>query len=248
MRNDRSPLFVYSRFNFSLHGPPPDDAWVARRIDVYRRYTLHSLARQTDGDFTIWLDCREHTQEQLAPYLPSLTQAGVVVTFDRGRALLASLPNRCSHFYITRIDSDDMYGPDAIKQIRRLHGAARASQFYRGYIHDIFTNSIARIMLPSPPFYTLRFQRGEIVSAECVDEMLQFNGRRGHNTVRALFNPVPLPHGRFCIVRHDQNSGTLSARRQLVTSPLALDEITARFALPAEREGSVMCPKPPRAD
>ena len=72
----------------------------------------------------IWLDCRAGSEAEVAPLLPRLEEAGVSVTFDHGRRMLAQLPARCRHVYLVRIDSDDMYAPDAIEQVRRLQCAA----------------------------------------------------------------------------------------------------------------------------
>jgi hypothetical protein len=55
-----------------------DPAWIAARIDVYLRFTVRSLRRQTDGDFGIWLDCRPGSEGDLAMHTTSLAKAGVI--------------------------------------------------------------------------------------------------------------------------------------------------------------------------
>ncbi|MCH8922804.1 MAG: hypothetical protein IIA67_06610, partial [Planctomycetes bacterium] len=90
-----------------------DDDWLARRVELYLRYTVPSLARQTDRRFTIWFDCRADSERQLKPHLNALLAAGVRVTFDRGARLLTDLPSAVRSVYVTRIDSDDLYAPDA---------------------------------------------------------------------------------------------------------------------------------------
>ena len=169
-----SALLVHSQMNHLYvrgAGRPRDDDWVTRRVELYLRYTVPSLARQTDRQFTIWLDCRAGSEGQLQPHIDALLAAGVRVTFDRGAKLLAELPAAVRQVYVTRIDSDDLYAPDAIALIHRLHGAAAASQFYRGYVCDLTSGTVRRVALRSPPFYTLRFARDEFTCPAALTEI-----------------------------------------------------------------------------
>lgn len=234
-----SALLVHTQMNHLYGrgaGRPRDADWLARRVELYLRYTVPSLARQADRRFTIWLDCRAGSEWQLEPHIDALLAADVRVTFDRGARLLDELPSAVRQVYVTRIDSDDLYAPDAIALIHRLHGAAAASQFYRGYVCDLASGEIRRVALRSPPFYTLRFARGEFTSAADLWPLLaprpeRPGAPRGHSVVRERFSPVALPHARFCILRHDTNTGG-NIRGQRVTCPAALAEIRERFALP----------------
>ena len=164
-----APLVIHTMFNLPFGCARRDLSapdWIDARVDIYLRFTVGSLARQTDQAFVIWLDCREGSQNDLAPHLPALTSAGVSVTFDRGRRLLAGLFEQSDILFVTRLDSDDMYSPDAIRIIRELHGDGRASQFYGGYVYDAAIGHVFRVMRRSPPFYTFRFDRGEIASCQ----------------------------------------------------------------------------------
>ena len=186
---------------------------------------MRSLQRQTDRDFTIWLDCREGSESELAPHLPALAAAGVTATFDRGRQLLADIFASHESLFITRIDSDDMYGPDAIATIRARHGDGRASQFHGGYVYQATSGRVSRVIWTSPPFYTLRFGRGEIATAGDIAAMVRLpSGRHGHNIVRGLFRPTRLPDARFCVVRHTHNNSTVRGH-QPIDSPRALEEV-----------------------
>ncbi|MCH7726403.1 MAG: hypothetical protein IH991_08005 [Planctomycetes bacterium] len=204
-------LYVRSALNHDYRfgaGRALSQDWVDERIRVYVRYTLASLLRQTDRDFTIWLDCREGSEGQLEPYMDALLEAGVEVTFDRGREMLARLPTECSHVYLTRIDSDDVYAPDVIALIRQCQGNHQASQFYGGYVHDLKSGELGSTLLYSPPFYTLRFHRSDLVSSKRFEQTPKPIGKlRGHSAVKPQLNPVKLPSGRFCVLRHLTNSG-----------------------------------------
>ena len=146
--------------------------------------------------------------------------------------MLAQLPAACSHVYLVRIDSDDMYAPDAIEQIRRLQGAARCSQFYRGYVFDVATQEIRRVALRSPPFYSIRFSREEIESGRALGALLS---GRGHGAVRDALDPVALPDARFCILRHGTGIPGRMISGQRVTGLNARREILGRFGLMDDR-------------
>jgi hypothetical protein len=229
-----SALLVHTKLNYENIrgvGRPRDAEWIARRIDLYLRYSVPSLRRQTVRDFIVWLDCRPGSERDLEAYLPALHEAGVRVTFDGGRELLASFPGEVEHFYITRLDSDDLYAPDAIELISRLHGEHRASQFYRGYTYDLASGAIHRVARRSPPFYSLRFARDEASSSRDFSKWLAPMGSmRGHNVVRDRLRPVPLPDARFCCLRHDANAGQ-EPRGESVEAPYARREIRSRFGL-----------------
>ncbi len=118
----RVPLVVHTMFNLPFacgRHDVSDPAWIATRIDLYLRFTVRSLERQIDRDLRPWLDCREGSQDELAPICRVLAAAGVSATFDRGRQLLAEIFDRSDAVYVTRLDSDDMYGPDAVQIILR---------------------------------------------------------------------------------------------------------------------------------
>jgi hypothetical protein len=231
-----APVVVYTMFNLpfrSARHDAADSAWIAARIQIYLRFTVPSLLRQTDRDFRIWLDCRPGSENELAPHHAALAAAGVTSTFDRGRRLLADIFARHGAAYFTRIDSDDMYAPDAVELIRALQREAGASQFHGGYVYEAATGRVFRVMRKSPPFYTLRFERGEIASASDIAAMLRLpGGQRGHNVVHDLFSPLRLPDARYCCVRHGHNDTTGISDGEPIDCEQALEEIQLRFELP----------------
>ncbi len=182
-----------------------DPAWLRYRVQVYLTYTVPSLLRQTDPDFQIWLDCRPGSEGELAPYREAFEQVGVRVTFDRGARFLNALPGSPAEVLVTRLDSDDCYAPDAVESIKRLHGERRATQFTDGYIFIARTRQAYAMRHRSPPFYTLR--------AKIDERGLVHPGHRGHNAVRDTFDPLILPPGRFCMVRHGKQGSRKALSR-----------------------------------
>ena len=179
-----------------------DPQWLCYRIKFYLTYTIPSLLKQTDLDFHIWLDCRPGSEDELEPYWVVLQEAGVNLTFDRGKRFLNNLEGSPSDVMVTRIDSDDCYAPDAIALIKRLHGNHQATQFTDGFIYLVQEKQAYPMQHYSPPFYTLRLQ---------IDENgLVDRPHKGHNAVRDTFNALILPPGKICMLRHGKQ-GTVNA-------------------------------------
>jgi hypothetical protein len=92
--------------------------WLSHRFPIYFGYTLASLKRQTDRDFTIWLNCCQGTQKEAQPYMKALEEAGVLATFDNGRKHLSELAKKHRYVYLLQMDSDDMLDPRAIATVK----------------------------------------------------------------------------------------------------------------------------------
>ena len=189
-----------------------DPKWLAYRVEIFLRYTLPSLEQQTCQNFWIWMDCRPGSEKELEPHRQRLEAAGVLITFDRGRQHLTSLPGHPPFIYLLRIDSDDCYAPEAVLHVKQMQGDMLASQFYQGYIWMVGPRILYRMAHPSPPFYCLRLAIGE--------EGILWPTIQGHDSVHGLFHPVELPAGQFCMLRHQHHSGGAPLRRPDPTSIL----------------------------
>ena len=168
--------------------------WWQLRLWAYLKYTMASLLRQTDQDFYRILRCQPGTEELLAPYLPALEAGKVYTVFDDGAQLVASLPESVSHVHTVRIDSDDLYGPEAIAAVRRWHNSEPGAQFYNGWYHSPGTTTVSRYVYRSPPCYVIRCQRegGQLRLP------IPFFG---HTAFRRVYRPVRLPDGLFMTLR-----------------------------------------------
>jgi len=197
MDNDAT-LFVRSRINDHCHGVDDkfsESVWLAHRMRIYLTYTVPSLLRQTIDNFKIWLDCREKSESEIEPYMQALDEAGVLVTFDRGCSTSKSICGEPA--YITRIDSDDMYAPTALKMIRNYHGEQLASLFVRGFIWYVDAQLLQALSHQSPPFYTFRVK----ATADGFEEP----PIETHKDVMANYDPTVLSDRMFCMLRHGKH-------------------------------------------
>jgi hypothetical protein len=145
-----------------------------------------------------WLDCRPGSEQELKPHLARLEQAGVRISFDRGKQMLTRLEGNPSHFYLLRVDSDDCYAPEAVALVKQHQGEAIAAQFYAGYIWLAKPRVLWRMTHYSPPFYSLRLAINK--------DGLVWPSHAGHDSVRDTFQPVPLHDWQFCMIRHERHS------------------------------------------
>jgi hypothetical protein len=177
-----------------------DQAWLDRRYAFFAEHTLRSLRRNRCQDWTLWINCEagmQHCVEKLLPRLPE----GSAVTFGDG----ALQVEPCDCVYITRIDSDDLFAPDALQLVAdcrpMLSGRVEASVFARGYIHELSTGRVGCYVNPSSPFHTLMIPYDQY--RDCYAAIWHRIG--DHSRVRAELPCQVLPAWRFCVLVHGSN-------------------------------------------
>lgn len=197
--------------------------WLSARTDIYLRYTVPSLKRQTHKGFTILLNCRKGTQELLAPYMDRILKAGVVVTFHpspcpsesggRVTQLPACVTTAAKNSgnnaaWLVRIDSDDMYGPDAIETVAEYRGDAKGILFQRGHVYVKPTDRLWESVHKSPPYYA---ERGMIEGANFVSQCV-FGP---HPEFLPKVEPAIIREPSFLVTRHDPGFSLHGWRRRL---------------------------------
>lgn len=66
---DKCDYYVLVLFNIKMPhlGNNTNPEWLDYRLEIFRRYTLRSLLKQTDGHFRIWMTCLEESEDILMP-------------------------------------------------------------------------------------------------------------------------------------------------------------------------------------
>jgi len=226
--DDDAPLFIHSKINDtwkSQRGKFQKPDVLRHRMKIYLLYTVPSFLRQTNQNFTPWLDCRRGSIKEILPYIAALQEAGVIVTCDGGARRAWQLLDRgLTHAHVTRIDSDDMYDPAAVQAIRERTPQNHHSLFIRGYVWNIKTQMLMRIHHNSPPCYTLRQELAE-------HGFIKLPGYHGHNGVRSVLKPKIISQRLFLMTRHGKHVG----RGPLASGPkltgAARDNVIARYGL-----------------
>jgi len=222
---DHDPLLVRSKFNDHMGGSRNarlrTPAALRHRMKIYLAYTVGSLLRQEDDRLAIWLNCRQNSDDEIAPFMDALDEADVTVTFDGGRGLAAAMMDiGVEHAYIVRIDADDMYDPRAIKLARLRDDGYRVLQWYYGYIWHEQQQRVQYYSGNSPPLFC---QRAEVHKGGFKMPL------KGSHTQIAKAGPIMMLSRDFLLVRHGMHSGRTPDGRNV---PRAVhDEVVARYQL-----------------
>lgn len=109
-----------------------------------------------------------------------------------------------STIYLTRIDSDDMFHQDAVKNIQTMvlpYDEGTAIVCDKGYIFNTSTNEVAEyVPETNPPFHTLVFTASDFFNAD--KHVAHYRGYKSHEDIRDLFYCQTLPNGMYCVVIH----------------------------------------------
>lgn len=145
--------------------------WIKYRMDITMRYTVPSLANQTDNRFTAYLYYMDGTEslisEALKSYgpLPGHIQFVPISKRDEkvGEAIRGSRTA-----YVARIDSDNMF---VKTYIARLHAykpnpATEVLITQQGYLYDCATNRMANVTYKSPSFFTFIYRTEDYIAGD----------------------------------------------------------------------------------
>jgi Putative rhamnosyl transferase len=142
-----------------------DPRWQARRRELFERYCLPSVARQTVRDFTWlvfvypgamseadidWFRARDERLEVVSvedPASSGVPEACEVVT---------RLAADDDWIITTRLDSDDVLHPDHLRQVRVGHdGERRVVEFEQGFYYDVLLDEIRHVRETQNAFVSL---------------------------------------------------------------------------------------------
>jgi hypothetical protein len=182
------------------------------RLNIFKIYTLKSLAKQKFRDFSVWIHCEPGMEEAMMPLGDEIPNA--TVTF--GDHYPPSKVPECEWVYVTRIDSDDLYSSDAVDLVNSYTPSelrVEASVFQKGYVHDLNTKEWAIYWNPSSPFHCVMFPRK--IFLDRTEYYRHFVG--DHSKVRTSYPTQTLPDFKFCVLIHGRNwtssFGTLAKQR-----------------------------------
>lgn len=138
-----------------------DESWLHARWDLFQKFTVPSLLKQTVQNFDWVLLFHERSPEWLRVAVRKLNlSCRVHLSFDRGpiHGLATAESLEKDVFLVTRLDSDDAFHAMALERIRgafALYGEQfDAYGFEVGYQYDERTQRLALTRVESPPFGT----------------------------------------------------------------------------------------------
>jgi len=187
---------VITRFNVPLGWTDMDETWTVERIRLMSTYTQPSLEAQTCQAFTwvVLMDPdREDLRDQMKHEFPS-----AVLAFERWQVTVARLAPPGTDLLTTRVDSDDMLGPDYVRRAQELSKTGSVFNFKLGHKIDTGGVQAYESELINSPFQSYR----EVAS----DKTKTIYGLGNHSHVHKKFPTIQEETYRgWCEVIHDGN-------------------------------------------
>lgn len=187
------------------------DEWLKDRIEIFKSYTLKSLLNQTNRDFRIWLSFRSeeldselvsdlevYLTQQKIQYL--ITFYGLIYHDDKNEENNKTLEYRLKRslepiapaydwYYLTRIDSDDMFHKDVVQLIQDQEPFEGALTLQLGYVYNKDTQEVAEWNpLTNPPFHTIMIKRETFFDPE--KHLNAYHGFKSHEDIAKLKHKV----------------------------------------------------------
>ena len=167
--------------------------WLDLRIQQAKDTLLYSLENQTNKNFEIIII----TDLESIDYLQS--SLGNNYTYCiRGEKI--GVTPVCQYIYVTRIDSDDIFHPEAVNDIQTAHvpNGITALVNEKGYKYNPITNRMSKMSSPISQFQTIIYKREEW-------EQLDFMGFFDHTEIKKRHKTKALPPWKFIWQAHSHN-------------------------------------------
>lgn len=188
------------------------DEWLEKRFDFFINHTLRSLENQTFLSWTLWVNAQPGMQEIIGKLAEKLSQVECRLTIlysfgDGPPSLPPEVKERYAYVYVTRIDSDDLFAPDAMAliddRVPAVYGQVEGLLFRRGYLHDLKTGRVGVYHNPSPPFHTIMFPMGIFTDPNAYAKVWHKIG--DHSRVNGALDCQVLSEYKFTVLVHDSN-------------------------------------------
>lgn len=209
------------KVRFDMRRADIDQVWLEKRFKFFVEHTARSLARQTTAEWMLWINCQEGMEDRIETLRQTFSDGVNVssspdvwrpryVLFSFGDGPLELSPETLdgvSHVYVTRIDSDDLFAPDALEVVENHKpidpDRVEALVFQRGYLHDMKSNKTGVYFSHSPPFHTIMFPLKVFQSREEYGKVFHKIG--DHSIVHRNLPTQVLPSWKFTVLIHDHN-------------------------------------------
>ena len=110
--------------------------------------------------------------------------------------------------YVSRIDSDDMFHQDFVREVQSYPPFPGALTCRNGYVYNSNTGQLAEWSpKTSPPFHTIIFKKQDFFDA--ARYIQYFKGFKSHEDIPNVFNSQNLKDGRYCVLIHNKHISTI---------------------------------------
>lgn len=224
-------IIIDTSFNEMRYDPKRlSQEWIDYRMKIFMLYTLKSLKQQTNQNFLQLLKYDPQSEEQIQKSLSQYDKLPANIRFvrysDEYKQEFINYIQGSRQFYLTRLDSDNLYQHEFIEQLHQYQPNENTEVLINqhGYIYDVTSKRLAHFYHFSPSFYSLIYN---------TDDYL--NGKR--YTFRSHRNAIKLKHellpaGNFMVLVHNNNVlyvFDISTRKKIIDDPQEISEVLKRF-------------------
>ena len=173
--------------------------WIEWRMAFFHEFTLKSILNQSFQNFRIFMLCNPKNARTTVVYP---WDSRIEVCYDRGRLKYEKLDSK--FVSISRIDSDDLFHRDAMKEVSEnliLSDKRECLVFKKNLLWDIPNRLIGTHYRKGPPFFTHIFSKSIYKNWEkfCSLHYVPHGVKSGSNRGKELSNH------KICVVKHKKN-------------------------------------------
>ncbi|WP_432401138.1 glycosyltransferase [Wukongibacter sp. M2B1] len=204
MSDKKVKIIVTIEFNSRSNGISRTKEWIDYRMDIFNKFTLQSLKKQTNQNFLALVRYAEKTEDLINNALSKYKSLPSNINFIRNKEhediINASIVGY-DYLYLVRLDCDDMYHKTFIQQLHEYKPKkeTRVLVNQKGYVYDSINNRLGNWYYVSPPFYTLIYKVTDYQNGYRIPIP------RGHCTV--IRNPHEVINKtNYTVVVHEKNT------------------------------------------
>lgn len=208
------------------------EKWIKYRIGIFMKYTLKSLKKQTNQNFTALIRYTESTESIIKEILQKHKKLPENIQFVPEGEYIATqkkLIGDAKYLYLVRLDCDDTYSKTFIQQLHdyKPKEGTRALVNQSGYIYDSLRHRIATVKKSSPPFFTWIYKSANYIRG------LRYKTKDGHSGVTKHKHEILTKNGKrnYMVVVHSRNTlnQRLLANKNFVKNRSKVNAILKKF-------------------
>ena len=189
--------------------------WWDYRLKIFEYYTLPSILNQSNKDFylIVHVDNRFPLLDELERMLKKYTSKYIIINDSlESSKQYFKFENKdfkeAQYVCLTRIDSDDLFHKDVMKEIQQYRFRwRRALILQKGYCYNCINKKLQHYKVFSPPNSTIMFPKEIFVD---IKKRKDYIGElHGHDQVFSRFNSIVLSEDKYIILVHSNNRRTL---------------------------------------
>lgn len=179
--------------------------WIEERMEIWKNTALRSILRQSYDDWIYLVGCDPSTQHIIDPLVKDVHDSRVIMDYMGTRESIERIKEIAlehSEIVTLRLDTDDMYHPDAALEVMTTDLKTEYLVFRRGYAYRHETKHLWKYdCIGTGPFFARRYlNTDEFAKKDVVLEMSHVQVRRT--------DPDYLSEGKFLVSITKQNTTT----------------------------------------